>query len=320
MNLVLSRYKNGNYLVILYSDGTKVYRMINPKDQEFISEFPDSIDIKITNKCLNSCPFCHERSDKDGKHSDIDELFDKALKKLPKVGIELAIGGGNPLEHPRLAEFLMKATVHGFQNRITVRDTDYIKNARQILTWHRSGFLGGIGISIENYDMLKEIEHQTCKALNRRKFMWEEKPIVFHTILGITPVEDFMKIAKEVKRVLILGFKQWGRAENSTINPDIVDEWKTMIRRIRYDKISKNEKSKYYFPRLVLGFDNLALEQLELKNAMLSSEWDRNYMGDEFSHSMYIDAVEGQYSQTSRSPERVSWDKVDIMDYFKKKL
>ena len=73
------------------------------------------------------------------------------------------------------------------------------------------------------------------------------------------------------------------------------------------------------YNNLTLSFDNLALEQLDLKSAFLKKDWDRFYLGDEFTHSMYLDAVNGEYAPTSRSPksERVSWDGLDIITYFK---
>ena len=96
---LLANYKNGNYIVKIYSDGTKI--RYTSKD-EFEALFPESIDIKITNYCDSNCSMCHERSDTLGKHARIDHKFLTTLKR----GTELAIGGGNPLSHPQLFEFL----------------------------------------------------------------------------------------------------------------------------------------------------------------------------------------------------------------------
>ena len=67
----------------------------------------------------------------------------------------------------------------------------------------------------------------------------------------------------------------------------------------------------------IIAFDNLALEQLDIKSALTDSEWNTFYLGDECSHSMYIDAVEGKFARTSRSEDRVSWDSIRLLDYFK---
>ena len=43
---VLGRYKNGNYDVTLLSEGTKIRET---EDDEFIPDFAESMDIKLTN-------------------------------------------------------------------------------------------------------------------------------------------------------------------------------------------------------------------------------------------------------------------------------
>jgi hypothetical protein len=39
-------------------------------------------------------------------------------------------------------------------------------------------------------------------------------------------------------------------------------------------------------------------------------------MGGDFVFTMYIDAVEQQYAPTSRSTERISFDRFGLLDYF----
>ncbi|MCK9470133.1 MAG: polymorphic toxin-type HINT domain-containing protein [Bacilli bacterium] len=52
---LLGKYKNGNYTVTLFSDGTKIRE--NDLDH-FRADFPESMDLKITNKCDMGCIFC----------------------------------------------------------------------------------------------------------------------------------------------------------------------------------------------------------------------------------------------------------------------
>lgn len=51
----LGKYKNGNYTVTIYEDGTKVRFT---KDDEFYPEFAENCDVKITDKCSIGCAFC----------------------------------------------------------------------------------------------------------------------------------------------------------------------------------------------------------------------------------------------------------------------
>lgn len=67
----LGKYKNGNYRVAMLVDGSK----IRYNDLDFFEpEKPESIDLKITNRCFRGCSFCHENSTCDGKHGDILNL------------------------------------------------------------------------------------------------------------------------------------------------------------------------------------------------------------------------------------------------------
>ena len=53
----IGEYRNGNYNVTIYEDGTKVRAT---KDDEFIPAFAENCDVKITDKCSVGCPFCYE--------------------------------------------------------------------------------------------------------------------------------------------------------------------------------------------------------------------------------------------------------------------
>lgn len=101
---LIGKYTNGNYKVTIYEDGTRIKETINENDTQFIAKFPDSCDMKITNNCDMGCPMCHEASTIDGKHSDI--LLTSPIIQNLHPYTELAIGGGNPLSHPQLLDFL----------------------------------------------------------------------------------------------------------------------------------------------------------------------------------------------------------------------
>ena len=73
MRRLIAAYENGNYRVKLFSDGTKVR---STEDDEFICEFPDSIDLKITDYCDLACPMCHERSSTLGREGELSVMFD----------------------------------------------------------------------------------------------------------------------------------------------------------------------------------------------------------------------------------------------------
>ena len=74
----ITKYKNGNYDVTIFDDGTK----IRSYENEAIPDFPESIDIKITNYCEINCKFCYEDSTTKGQHSNL-ESYHFLLEQLP---------------------------------------------------------------------------------------------------------------------------------------------------------------------------------------------------------------------------------------------
>ena len=90
----IAKYTNGNTVVTILSDGTK----IREYEGDPVILHPESIDVKITDYCDMGCAYCHESSTTSGSHADLKTLLG-IIHDLP-AGVELAIGGGNPLSHP----------------------------------------------------------------------------------------------------------------------------------------------------------------------------------------------------------------------------
>jgi hypothetical protein len=119
-------------------------------------------------------------------------------------------------------------------------------------------------------------------------------------------LKDIKQIIDRKKdSVLVLGYKQWGRAIGSKL-PDMT-ELRTYLETLIHSSTTDLG---------CLGFDNLAIEQLGVKDMIDENRWKGIYLGDEGTCSMYIDAVKGEFARTSRSPERVSWNDVKLLDYY----
>ncbi len=300
---MVTNYINGNYLVTLYSDGTKKFRAFRV-GESLEADFPDSIDIKITNKCSHQCIWCHESSVPNGISFDLEKTKN-VLADLPKVGIELAIGGGNVMELDRqvFSEFLYWCVQRNFKTRITITWKDLVDNLDYIdeLTSPKdsnSPLVGAIGISMSS------IPKNMDDVWSR---IWLI-PRVFHVIAGVFDVNKLPELLRQGS-VLILGYKEWGRGKTIDI-PDLT-EWKEKIKQVIYH--SRGNPFDY-----TLSFDNLGIEQLNIQDCLLNKEWESCFMGPEFSHSMYVDAVNEVYAPTSRDPERVSWDEAgNIVGWFK---
>ena len=51
----------------------------------------------------------------------------------------------------------------------------------------------------------------------------------------------------------------------------------------------------------MVSFDNLAIEQLDVRGWVMSATWETHYLGADDSHTLYIDAVRMEYAESSVS-------------------
>ena len=297
---LLGSYRNGNYTVKIFDDGTKI--RYNDK-QMLIPDTVESMDLKITNVCDMGCKMCHEDSAPDGKHGDI--LSPSFLDKLHPY-TEIAIGGGNPLEHPDLEEFLIRCKDRKFIPSMTVNQIHFMKNKDFIRTLCNNELIYGLGISLvtvsnEFIDTVKEFPNA-----------------VIHLIAGVHTVDDIAKLANKNLKILILGYKKVRRGKTLYENDGIEIEY-------GIDYLKKNLNSYVENNSFAcISFDNLALKQLDVKNTLNISdeEWEQMYMGDDgqeemTSASMFVDMVERKFARNSCSMDRYPlMDTIEDMYYY----
>lgn len=314
------RYLNGNYLVKTSSYGSTFFGIEKRAlrvGEELKSAFPDSIDLKISNRCSHGCPFCHESSTKEGRVLNLEKTKE-ILEQLPTKPIEIAVGGGNILECLDETEDILGWLLEkGFRTRVTITLNDLKSTGNSSLDDRITRLLldkvEGLGVSVSSLKDIRltknSVDYFKSSLLDYTdlgKKLGYGPQAVYHVIAGITPVNDIKWIVENTKgSVLVLGYKQWGRAKNTKL-PDMTDlkhYLKSLIQSTNTDLKS-------------LGFDNLAIEQLGIKEMVDEDKWKGIYLGDEGSCSMYIDAVKGEFARTSRSPERVSWNDIKLLDYY----
>lgn len=292
MPKLLGKYQNGNYEVSIYDDGTKV--RYTPENK-FVPEFAENIDIKITNKCTGTnCAYCHEGSGPCGKHGDIMSLeFVNTLKPYQ----EMAIGGGNVLEHPDLIPFLKKLKNNRVIANITVNQFHFMNNLELLHQMAEENLFKGIGVSLINPDM--EFIEEVSKF----------EHAVIHVINGIVGIDDITAMCDKNLAILILGYKRLrrGRDFQDTHESGILYRQKTLY------SILPDLPNRFR----VVSFDNLAIEQLDVKRLLTNVEWKEFYMGDDGNFTFYIDAVEEKFAKSSTAAmERRYPLKNDVAEMF----
>jgi len=287
MKKILTRYKNGNYNVILCDDGTKI--RYNDLDN-LIPAFAESIDCNITEKCDGNCQYCYLGCNENGKHADLNQPFFDTLHK----GQELALNG-NDLSHPQLMDFLVRMKKQGVICNLTVNQKHFIKHKDAIKKMAADGLIYGIGISLVD-------------SADKRLYKYiEEFPnAVIHTIAGLLTENDIKNLTDKDIKLLILGYKVLGRGDHYFYSHE--EEIREKIKWLGENIISISKKFQ------VVSFDNLAIEQLDLKERVDSKTWDHLYMGDEGEFTFYIDAVRHKFAESSLQNLRYELlDNVDDM-------
>jgi len=286
---LLNRYKDGNIKVDIFDDGTRIIDI--PDGEKPDLQFPLSMDFKITNWCDQMCPMCHEMSNPEGKHGDIMNL--KFIDSL-RAGTEMAIGGGKVTSHPQLKEFLQKLKSKGVLPSITVHQNEFVDKVNLLNELIEEDLIYGLGVSyLKPYDMMW-------------KAVAENENAVVHLIAGIHGKDVFDYLSQFNCKILILGYKNWGRGANLLKNEGLSKDIQDKI-----DWLKKNLK-KYMSKFKVVSFDNLAIKQLDVKNILTDNEWQEFYQGDDGTMTMYVDGVKQQFAMTSTSPTR--YDLLDNID------
>lgn len=286
----LGSYKNGNYMVTMFDDGTKIRYN---KEDHLDAEFPESIDIKITNCCDRKCHQCHEQSTPDGIHANLKHPILESLKPYT----ELAIGGGNPLSHPDLIPFLARMKEKNIICNMTVNIVHFVNNYDLLLGMSKNGLIHGLGISIGSYIEKKHVD-MVASFPNA----------VVHVIAGMIIDQDLTCLYDHNIKLLILGYKDFGRGK------DYYKQYSPFIQKnIEHLESIMPELIKKFS---VISFDNLAIKQLHVQDHLDEEQWKSCYMGDDGEFTMYIDLVKEEYAISSVSPRKPLFSN-NIVDVFK---
>ena len=285
---LLGRYKNGNFVTTILSDGTKIRET---KDDEFIPSFAENMDIKLTNKCDGGCAWCHEGSSVNGKHGDIlNEKFIDILHPYQEV----AIGGGDATSHPDLIPFLQKLKERKVIANMTVNQIHFEKKQELIKKLVDEKLIYGLGVSLVNptkhfIELIKQYPNA-----------------VIHVINGVLKPLDVKALENNNLKMLILGYKHLRRGNEyfEEEQNDIETKQQWLYENLE-DIIQKFQ---------VVSFDNLAIEQLDVKRLLTQEEWDEFYMGDDGKVTYYVDMVERKFAQSSTAPFDKRYDLLDSVD------
>ena len=289
--MLLGEYWNGNYQVRLYDDGTKIR---TAPDDDFIPAFAESCDITITEKCDGACSYCYAGCTPEGEYCDFTK-YEELLSSIHPY-TELAVNG-NDLTHPNLVPFLKKMKDREVVVNMTVNQRHFGSHIDLIRNLCDEKLIRGLGVSL--YLASQEFVDSLRGFPNA----------VVHVINGVFSPEDVEVLEGNDLKILILGYKQIGRGE---------DWFCKNGKTITGKQIWLNDNLPEIMQRFkIISFDNLALEQLDVRRLLTDQEWEEFYMGDDGVFTFFINLVQGYFAKDSLSPVHYEIGENDIDEMFR---
>jgi len=240
---------------------------------------PELMDIKVTDYCRVGCDFCYQGSTPQGRHAPWDRL-QRAVVILKQLDVmEVALGGGEPLEHPDIQDFTAELKKAGIVVNVTTKQK--LAKGR----WERESLIPGVnrfGMSIMSS---KEVQ--------------EFSDVCYHVVLGTLPMSEVYNILMKADSTLLLDFKTTGRGAHGPRFD--YSNWLEVVRTVKHNRLDLEELK---YREWQVGIDTpLAKRSKRDLEAMGIPEL--TYETEEGKHSAYWDLVEDKFGPCSYEPDKL---------------
>lgn len=207
-------------------DGSRVHLATGP-DAPVKNTVPDLVDVKITDHCGFGCVYCYQGSTRDGKHADVAYLKQLAKALKEQRAWEVALGGGEPTDHPEFAHILGTFMDAGLVVNFTTRATRWLRGAELLPLFLEAeparGRMGGVAFSVDTAEDVARFE-AALEASWLAPFIAESESapglqVAYQYVPGTGDAEKLNGVVKAVReanrgsyrRLTLLGFKTAGR-------------------------------------------------------------------------------------------------------------
>jgi MoaA/NifB/PqqE/SkfB family radical SAM enzyme len=193
-------------------------------ENPIIAPWPELADISISNHCTKGCNYCYKNSRPNQSFMTIED-YELILKSLihPHWGsvFQVAIGGGEPLEHPDFENIINKTLEYGVIPNLTTNGERITKDIAAFL----KNRVGALALSVS---IPEDIIYQTHRILIDQGVRTN-----IHYILSQQSIEGaigilegrYNKILSGVNGIIFLTYKATGRATR-----DNYLEWNDTLR------------------------------------------------------------------------------------------
>ncbi len=214
------------------------------------SSGPELLDISITNYCERCCEFCYRESDSQGLSMSLP-LYEYVISEARKCGVsQVALGGGNPNQHPQFIDILRMTREYGIVPSYTTNGQGM---TAQIYKATRK-YAGAIAVSWydDGEDAKRVIQH--CKEYGI--------PVNIHVILDNDSIENVMPMMEnapldQVNAVIFLNYKPVGKSHRQVLRHD--------------DSVNESIRNLIIQNRVRVGFDSCMISHLVKTDNIIDS-------------------------------------------------
>ena len=210
---------------------------------------PELLDVSITNYCEKGCKFCYRCSDEYGKHMCLD-LYEKILKSAKEANVfQIALGGGNPNQHPQFIDILRMTREYGIVPSYTTNGQGMTEEI-----YEATGSYGG-ALAVSWYH-----PYDDAKKVIEKASMYDI-PINIHFVIDDDNINQARELLKEeyldfVNAIIFLNYKPVG------------NEKRNVLKKGR--EISELIEELLQFKRCQIGFDSCMISHLVGKENIIN--------------------------------------------------
>jgi radical SAM protein with 4Fe4S-binding SPASM domain len=254
-------YKESDFFIFFdQKNGTFIRYGRDDVDPFYNVSGPELLDISITNFCQRGCEFCYRKSHKNGKFMPFEDYL-LVMAQANKVGVtQVALGGGNPNQHPQFSKILQATRAHNIVPSYTTNGqgmTSEIYAATK-------DFCGALAVSwYEPYIEAKEVIRQ-AKNFNIKlniHFLLNDYTLA----KAIDLLENRQDILQNVNAIVFLNYKPIHSSKSLCLsNYPSIEHFLNLISNFQTCKVGFDSCMISY---LSLIKDNLVIETSEFCEA-----------------------------------------------------
>lgn len=186
------------------------------KDNPVWAPVPELADISISNHCSKGCAFCYRDSQPNNEFMGLEDycfVLDSMTHKDLGGVFQVALGGGEPLEHPQFLDIIDATIKRGIVPNFTTNGIFLTDEICQLIKLK----VGAVAVSVSKVDELKT---ETIKMLIRNGIRAN-----IHYVLSEQNIKEATEILKGkynslfygVNAIIFLTYKPAGRASERFI-------------------------------------------------------------------------------------------------------